>query len=132
MRKYEKRKGISYHKKDMVLVIGVLLGALILSIIFWRKHTGSGDYIEITVDGELYGRYPLEQPREIAVKSAYGSNTVVIENGEAIVRQADCPDKICVGMRPVSGNGEIICCLPHRMFVRARSEEEAPYDAVTY
>lgn len=118
------------NNKDILLAFIVLAAALLAGAAFWAKSADGGSYIEITVDGGLYGSYPLNQAREIVVESPYGSNKVVIENGEAFVSEADCPDKICVKTPPVSRDGEIICCLPHRMFVEVSGEKNAPYDAL--
>ena len=43
--------------------------------------------------------------------------------------RADCPDKICVHMRPIRYAGESILCLPHRLAVTVRGGREAGADA---
>ncbi len=130
-RKCNKDKGQKYNKKDLLFIICVLLAVAFLGIVFWRKRTDqNGSYIEITIDGELYGSYSLEQEQEIVVESSYGTNSVVIKDGKAFVAEADCPDQVCVAMQPVSRSGEIICCLPHHLFIEAYGKEKAPYDAM--
>ncbi len=124
-------KGKCDKEKDLLFVICVLLAVAFLGIVFWGKRTDqSGSYIEITIDGELYGSYSLEQEQEFVVESSYGTNSVVIKDGKAFVEEADCPDQVCVAMRPVSRSGEIICCLPHHLFIEAYGKKKAPYDAV--
>ena len=124
------------YKKDLILAAAVLAAAVISGLYFWsggrNKAETEGAVLEITIDGELYGNFPLEEDKEIEVTSSYGSNTVVIEQGRAYMKEADCPDKICEGMREIAGDGEIICCLPHRLFLTVRGGEEAEYDTVAY
>lgn len=124
------------YKKDLIFIAAVLAAAVILGLYFWtgsrnKEKTESG-MLEITIDGELYGIYPLKEDTEMIVNSRYGSNTVVIEQGRAYVKEADCPDKICVGMQEIARDGEIICCLPHRLFLTVRDGKAAAYDAVAY
>lgn len=121
------------YKKDMIFIAAVLAASVILGLYFWgdggnKPETG---ILEITIDGELYGEFPLNEDTEMEVRSSYGSNTVVIERGKAYVKEADCPDKICAGMREIALDGESICCLPHRLFLTVRNGETADYDAVT-
>lgn len=121
---------LASHKKDLCLVGAVLAAALIAGFVFWydsgkdiAKNTEG--VLEITVDGEVYGRYPLNQEQEINVVTAYGKNTVVIEDDTAYVTEADCPDKICVEMQKISHDGEMICCLPHRLILTVRGKGSA-------
>ena len=133
----DKNGFLKQYKKDLFLVAAVLAAAVILLLIYQGRNGKSreesiGGVLEITVDGEVYGTYPLEKEQEIEVVSPYGRNTVVIEQNTAYVTEADCPDKICEGMQRISHDGEMICCLPHRLFLTVRGTESAEYDAVVY
>ena len=59
-------------------------------------------------------------------------NLILIEDGKVSVADADCPDQLCVRQRSISGNGESIICLPHRLVVQIESEEERKLDAIAY
>lgn len=123
------------NKKDICLAAVVLIIALVSGVVFWREREKAGNVggiLEITIDGELYGNFSLQEDRKIVITSSYGNNTVVIEQGRAFVKEADCPDKICEGMQKISDDGEIICCLPHRLFLTVRGGDSAGYDAVAY
>lgn len=125
------------NKKDFIFAAAVLVAAIILGVVFWIRGSRNvaetaGGVLEITIDGELYGSYPLKQEQEIDIVSSYGRNTVVIEEGKAFVKEADCPDKICVGMPKIAQEGEVICCLPHRMFLAVKNGEDGGLDAVAY
>lgn len=124
------------YKKDIIFAAVVLAAAVILGLYIWVDGKGGakteGGILEITIDGDLYGEFPLDEDTEMEITSSYGSNTVVIEQGIAYVKEADCPDKICVGMPEIAYDGEVICCLPHRLFLTVRGGEDADYDAVSY
>ena len=125
------------NQKDFIFAAAVLVAALILGVVFWIRRGGSeaeiaGGILEIRIDGALYGSYSLSEGREVDVVSSYGRNAVVIEGGRAFVKEADCPDKICVGMPKISQEGEVICCLPHRLFLSVKSGEDGGLDVVVY
>lgn len=127
----------SAHRKDICLAAAVLTAAVVLGLVF--RHDNSkiragdeGGVLEVTIDGALYGSFPLEEDMETTITTSYGSNTVVIEQGRAYVREADCPDKICAGMPRIWQDGEMICCLPHRLFLTVRMERDSGYDAIVY
>ncbi len=119
-------------KRDMILAAAVMLAAFAWALLYQKGIKNQGSVIEITVDGKLYGSYSLSEDKEIPVESVYGRNLVMIKDGRAFVTEADCPDHVCEDMEPVSGRGEVICCLPHRMFLKVTGEGEDGLDAVAY
>ena len=127
MNQKEKKKYI----RDLVLV-GVLLIAAVLALFLLRnrqeKETGSNAVVTVrTADGEAI--YPLNKDGVFSLNG--GTNTLVIENGEAWVSEADCPDKICMGMGKISKNGEFIACLPNQVIIVVEGGEESPIDGRT-
>lgn len=120
-----KKPFLNAYRKDLCLAAAVLMAALVLGLYFrgavGQQTESGGDMLEITIDGVPYGTFPLDEDREMTVTSSYGSNIVVIEAGRAFVREADCPDRICVGMSEISRDGGVICCLPHRLILAVTS-----------
>lgn len=108
----------SKKRADLLLILSLLLlSALLLGL--WQLTRRPGEEVVVTVDGKEIGRYPLSEDREVRISSENdGYNVLVIRNGEAFVREASCPDGICVADRPVSRDGEIILCLPNRVAIR--------------
>ena len=48
---------------------------------------------------------------------------MVIENGEAYMKYADCPDGVCKSTGRIKYNGQSIICLPNRVSVMIESGE---------
>ena len=95
-----------------------------------EKATGTGAEAVVTVDGLEIGRYPLKTNGTFPLNG--GSNILVVENGEAWVSEANCPDKVCMGMGKISRNGEFIACLPNRLIVVVEGgEQNALVDGMT-
>lgn len=106
----------------IVLVIAfVWLGS---RFVFGRKEAG---YVTVQVDGKINGAYDLSKDQEIVIGD---TNVLIIHNGEAEMRSANCPDQICVNQKAVSYNGESIVCLPNKVIVTVTSDYEHELDAV--
>ena len=105
-----------FGKRDIVFLSALFLLGLALTFFIYHFSAG-GSEIHITVDGELYGVYGLRESQEITVESGSGVNVVVIENGGAHMKSADCPDSLCVHQGRISRDGQTIVCLPHRLIV---------------
>ncbi len=105
-------------KYDFLLVIGVLLFALLMYLIFALGGRGGGEVV-IRVNGEEVSRYSLFVDRDFTVGDVESGsyNTVVIRDGSVYVSEAGCPDKICVEHRPISKSGETVVCLPLKLVV---------------
>lgn len=97
-----------------------------------RLRAGEGEYLRITVDGAVYGEYPLSEDRTIEVYGEWGCNQVVISGGAVSVTEADCPDKYCMAYPPISERGQTIVCLPHKMVAEVLGRDAASeIDAVS-
>ena len=127
MEQKEKKK----YLRDLIIVGALLLAALLaLLLVRHRQEAKTGtDAVAVvrTDDGEEV--YPLKKDGVFSLNG--GTNTLVIENGEAWVSEADCPDKICMGMGKISKNGEFIACLPNRVIIVVEGGEESPVDGRT-
>ncbi len=103
-------------KNDILLISAILLAACFLAVFFFVKEDSTeGAFLEITADGELYGRYPLNEDAVIEIN---GTNVCEISNGHVSMIEADCADKRCVRMKKISFEGESIICLPNRIVLK--------------
>ena len=134
---------MNYHNNDMpvaksvgrkfrndLIFIATLLLVLILAgaaLFIFREE---GTAVTITVDGILYGTYPLSQPLTLEIQTGENNeqiNRLVIKDGKASVTYATCPDGICAAHRSISRSGESIVCLPNRIVITVqKGNEESP------
>ena len=103
-------------RNDLVLVLIILCVAGIVYALFF-SGSSAGKEAVVSVNGEVVAHLPLSEDTEFSADGAQYHNTVVIENGEAYVSYADCPDQICVNHRQISRDGESIICLPNEVVV---------------
>ena len=103
-------------RNDLILGAALLLLAAMGAVyLFCFRDTGS--FVQVTVDGKLYGTYALSEDRTVDIITGDQHNRLVILQGKASVESATCPDKLCVSHREIFREGESIVCLPHRVVV---------------
>jgi hypothetical protein len=127
MEQKERKKYI----RDLILVGALLIAALLVLLVIRNRQerkTGTDAVVTVrTSDGDEV--YPLNKDGVFSLNG--GTNTLVIENGEAWVSEANCPDKVCMGMGKISKNGEFIACLPNQVIIVVEGGEESPVDGRT-
>lgn len=104
---------------DVVLIMILLLAGTGM-LLYYNKHKESGFTVQISVSGNVQAALSLDEDAVYDVETEHGHNQVVIEHGQAYVRDADCPDRICVSHKAISNIGETIICLPHQMVVEVK------------
>ena len=121
-----------FGKNDFIffgVIIILLIGILVW---FYFLYPTNGDSVTITIDGDVYGVYSLEEEQEIPIPNKDGkiSNILLISSGKAKMIEADCPDKLCMNQNSIYRNNENIVCLPNRIVVTVTSKESEEIDAI--
>ncbi len=99
---------------DIILIAAVLIIALSV-FLFVELSRKEGAFVRVSVNGERVAEYSLSVDGEYSLNG--GTNILVIENGEAYIKWADCPRQICVKDGKISRTGERITCLENRVVV---------------
>ena len=117
-------------KSDIIILISCILVFGLLTF-FVRYNGNDGDYILVSVDGAEYKKLSLDDEGEYEIDGFNeGKNVIVIEKGEAKIIEANCPDGLCMSQKPISADGETICCLPNRVFIEVISDTDKEVDAI--
>lgn len=125
---------MNVNRADKWFLLLLVLAGIGLSAGIYLPHTVSGSYVEIRIDGVRTAAYPLSSNLTQTIPGPDGSsNTFEIRNGTVYMREADCHDQVCVGMRGISNIGETIICLPHKLVLAIVGSDHEPSgpDAVT-
>ncbi len=110
-------------KRDIVL-LSVIAGIVVLLFgVYLILSSGSdeGVYITVEVNGEETARYYLTDDGEYSLNG--GTNTLRIENGEAYLTDATCPDHSCVKSGRVKATNPIVC-LPNKLIITVHGVED--------
>lgn len=122
MRKY-------FKKADIVLLI-LLLAAGTAGSALILAGSSAGQKVTVTVDGQLYGTYSLDEDQEIEVKHDGHINKITIKDGSVQMSYSDCKNQICVKDGKISRTSESLVCLPNRVMIEISGGEEDEFDAV--
>ena len=118
-------------KNDWILIVLVAAVAGFFLVFQFLKPVQGTMEVEISIDGELYGRYNLEEEQKIEI---HDTNLVEISEGTVKMIWASCPDQLCVHHKKISKDGESIICLPNKIVVSVtgsdEGSEENEFDAV--
>lgn len=105
------RGGKPFNALDIIIFA---LAAVMITVLLYAVYHKKGISVEIVTRQGVYA-YTLSENREIEVD---GHLTVVIEDKKVYVKEADCPDKVCVHSGAISRQNQIIACMPNGIIIR--------------
>lgn len=109
-------------KRDIILIASVLLVALALLLVV-ELGKEEGARVVVKVDGNEVAEFSLAEDGTYELNG--GSNILVIEEGNAYLKDANCPDKLCVHQGKIGRTGEVITCLPNKLTVTVYGAKES-------
>lgn len=117
---------------DLALAGGVALLAAALALgRAWRASApAAAAQAVVTVAGEPLLTLDLGRNGLYPIEVAGGHMVVEVSGGAVRVREADCPDKVCVLTGWISAPGDMIVCVPYRVVVRVAGENGGGPDAI--
>ncbi len=113
---------------DMIIIAGILAGALVLAYVYSFAPTGPGESFYIKCDA-FTREYTLDIDRSISVASNGITLDIEVKDGKVSVISSDCPDKLCVKRGSAQHIGDSIVCLPARLVVGISHTERGAYEA---
>lgn len=127
----EKKKDRLLKSGDIIIIVSLLLVSLGIGIFSLLSSRGRQESAVISVDGEIFGTYPLSEDRSITVTSGSVEAEVEISGGRVRIVRSTCPNNDCVHQGWIDSGNEVIVCLPGRITV-SLSGAESGADSVTY
>lgn len=102
----------------IAILLTLSLASICLNVYAFRANAEQS--AEIWVDGSLLKRVPLKvgYRQEFRVGSHTEYDIIQVEGTRIRVREADCPEQICVLTGWVNKAPQQIVCLPHRMVIQ--------------
>ena len=85
----------------------------------------------ISVKGKRVKEVDLNKNDTFDLKTEYGTNKIVINDGKISVGEADCPDKLCVRHGGLRNKYDAIVCLPNKVVIEYKNNSKKTIDAVT-
>ena len=117
-------------KNDVFLILFILFFVLLFTLLIFVSRN-AGDTVIVTVDGQFFGEYSLNENVIQKIQNNQDYNLLIIEDGEAHVKYASCPDGICSHHRPIKYDGECIICLPNKVVIEVHSSDKSQPDIIS-
>ena len=111
-------------EKLVVLVVIILLVVMATVVYFMNKDEVK---VVITLDGNIYGEYALDDDRIININDA---NIVEIKDGEVRMKEAVCPNRFCVSTGYIHTSNRSIVCLPHKLVITIEGKDDRDVDVI--
>ena len=118
------------NKLEMGIWIAIISITVLLLVIYF--FTGkNGEYVQVKIDGKVSAKYSLKENGIYPIIGS-GKNILVIDEGEAYIKEASCPDKLCVKQGRIKRVGQSLICLPNKVVVEVVDvdSDEAGVDAI--
>ncbi len=114
-----------------VILIGLLICLTLGSIFMTDVLFEPGESVSVIVDGKEMYHLPLSENRTIEVQGPLGLSVIKVEKGHAFIQKAPCPYQTCIKMGKISRSGDIIVCIPNRIFLKIEGKDRRDLDSIT-
>jgi len=104
----------------------------VTGIFISREALSQGSEVVIEIDGKPAYTLPLYEDRLLSVRGSYGDTLIEIKGKKVRVKEAHCPNQICVKEGWISRG--VIVCLPNKLVIIVGGSKKDPQpgiDAVT-
>ncbi len=118
-------------KRDIILIIALLLVGIVTLIIWHFLYNETGNKVTVEQRGEEIGTFPLNKDTEIPIEyKGEEVNFLVIEDGYCYMKEAECPDHLCIKQGKIDKVGQTIVCMPNRVVVTVVGGDTSGLDSV--
>lgn len=121
---------VNKYIKDIVVILGLISIGIVIILIVLLVNS-NGERVNVIVDGSIVKTFDLNEDTEYVIESESGTNTICIMNGKVFMKDASCPDKLCINMGKISRSGQAIICLPNKVSVEIEGSLEDA-DTIAY
>ncbi len=102
-------------------------------IVFIGSFSVKSSFLEVYIESEnKTWIYPLKSFNEQSISGPSGNTVFVIENGFVYIQESDCSEKTCIKSGKIWKQGQWLACLPNRVFIGIRGNEESELDGEAY
>ncbi|MBP5305735.1 MAG: NusG domain II-containing protein [Lachnospiraceae bacterium] len=118
-------------RRNELILVGLIV-LLAVGFFVYKKAfpAKKGSEVVVSVFGREYARFPLDENREFPISYLNNLNLLIIEDGYAYIKEASCPDGLCVHQGKINKSGEMIVCLPNEVVVTVEGPEDSGVDSV--
>lgn len=117
------------NRYDIALIVFIIITNFIILAYGGLNTKEKGQKIAyVYSDKKIIGEYAITDnyKTEFKVELDDGNyNTIHIEDSKIWIREATCPDKVCLHQGKISHDGELIVCIPNKLLIQIKDKNEA-------
>jgi len=103
--------------KKLVTVFICIFAIFLLATAYLNSIQPKKLVAVITVNGKTVKKVDLSKDDMFDIKTEFGTNTVVVENEKIYVKDATCPDGVCIRHGALRNKYDSIVCLPNKLVI---------------
>lgn len=111
-----------------ILIVLLIVISTIGTLVYKQYVKSNHNFAVIKLDGKVIQTIDLNSvkaQKEWKVYDKAGNyNLIEILPGKIRVKDADCPDKICVKSGWISQGGQMAVCLPHKLIINIEGKSK--------
>jgi hypothetical protein len=114
-------------RKDIILIcfiVLIALGSYFLNIYIRRSSEKDEKTVNIFIAGKLYKTIDIRMRDEVKINTKQGENLIIIDGGKVRMKEASCPDKVCIRMGWISKTTQNIVCLPAKLHIEIAGKDD--------
>ncbi|MCH4890557.1 NusG domain II-containing protein [Acidaminobacter sp. JC074] len=105
---------------DIKVIIIILIGVVLsYGYAFFMGLSNDDKIVRITRDQTVLHEFKIDESymNTLVLEENDHFNIVEISGGEVWMKEANCPNQVCVRHQPISIPGESIICIPHKLVI---------------
>ena len=116
--------------KKLIIIFSVVFVFFVAAAFVINTIQPDDNTAIISVNGKKVKEVDLSKDETFEIKTEYGKNTISVKDGAISVKDADCPDGLCVRHGGLRNKYDAIVCLPNKMIIEYKNGG-GDIDAVT-
>lgn len=125
----------AFSNRFWLILLALLMVLSAIAALLFSRRTAPGVTATVYLDGVEVEQIDLTRVQENYTFSLTGksglTNLVEVSPGSIRVREADCPDQICVHQGWISTGAIPIVCLPNALVIEITGESQTQLDGVS-
>lgn len=117
-------------KKDLKLIIVVLVAIFGFYVVNLIVNSKKGTSIEVYVDNKLYKTIDINDEVEFKIKGKNGYNIVRVHDKGVEMVEASCPDKVCVHTGFIDKPSQSIVCIPNKVTIKIKTDKKDSHEDI--
>jgi len=131
------RAGSKKHLYRMTRYDCILIGAILILSVSWLVHFGkqaiaAGGTAFVYEDGKPVEKVNVKEDKIIELPLSKGKMDIEVKAGRIRISNSSCPHQVCVTSGWTSRSHRTIVCVPNKMLIEIRSENDSGYHALAY